>query len=110
MSNYPEHPMKRFKKMEPAFKMDYDDLERLIEDAFGHPYDFVADVEGRNYTWHIFDIREQDELDEGQLSYIQVFRATGESARYECMGELFLQFMADRNVIPYGHYCIHIFW
>jgi|SRR5690349_264005 len=105
--------MANFNKKE-IYEMEYGDFDEFVEEKLGRAYECVADNEWSNYESHDFDITRLDTNDDPDC-FFQRYTVReveqwirGEKTSIDA-GSL-LEYMAYKEMIPYGSYLITIFW
>ena len=88
----------RFEKKE-YYTIDYSDLEKLIEDVYRKPFDFVEDSEASNGSAKAFFIKKR-ELNTWDLVDI----ADASNTR------VLLIDMCNKGLLPEGNYLVSVSW
>lgn len=85
-------------------QVDYNDLEREIQQFFGWPdYEIIPAQEWNNDTYHVFDTRLSDwEIPHANRDL--------EAKNYSFRLSYIMWAMAEKGVIPHGDYLIHVSW
>lgn len=98
--------------------VEYDDLEDLIKETFGHEFSIPEDLESGNDTYHLFkdiignpgitffndgsSFKSRLEIDE-----LNIFKATG---KHSFLTSTILEELCKQEKIEKGHYLINISW
>jgi len=92
-----------------VYETDYWKFDRMIEQAFGQDFNFVADQEARNDTQHVFDLREEYmyRMDEYDMADVAAFQLTGEG---NCMADKLLRHLVRSYQLPKAKYIINVSW
>lgn len=97
---------------ETIHQVEYRDLEQAIEERYGFPYSFVADVECSNDVSLEFTIF-KDEYSPDYIKEIQEDIAEWKETQgnKQCWGpECFLFDMMNEGIIPEGKYIVRVYW
>lgn len=91
---------------ETVFCVKWYELEKAVQDEFGHVFEFVATEEARNDN--VYRYRVGGEVNEWEKREVDKFVATGDLDLY--MTRALLNTMCARKVIPAGTYLVEVCW
>lgn len=93
-------------KVEEAtrFELDYNDFDRIVEEVYGHRYEFTAYNECNNDSYHPFQV--SGKVDDYVTEEVQGFLSTGKMCCSDCL----MQDLAAKGVIPKGQYYVEVCW
>lgn len=86
--------------------IDYQEFDRFVEEVYGQPFSFPADMESRNDTSHTM-LADREGVPEYERADLDRFIATGEG---QFLADTLLQDMCHRGLIPEGEYLINVCW
>ena len=86
-------------------KVDGTDLENLIEETYGHPFEIVADQECGNHVLNT-------SVNQGEISsyHMKSFENWKETGKGNFVFHTILKDMCNRELIPEGEYNVDVTW
>jgi len=91
---------------EVMISVDYDDLEDLIREVYGKPFQIVADQEWDNDSHYSFAVK-KEKLEAGDLDELKSFKEDG---KYMNITNILLTDMCNNGIIDEGEYLIAVCW
>ena len=97
-------------RKEETFFIDWDDLDEIIKNTYGHDFSFIREEESPNDVSHEFSIIGQEDewgsIDDEER--IEEFIKTGKTSGH--MTRTLMYDLSNRNIIPKGHYVVNVCW
>jgi hypothetical protein len=96
-------------KITEYFVYEYQEMDKVIEEEYGHKFSVLRDQDAHNDTCLAFnDITKDDDFEKD--GYIEVFRKNGKYDAGCFLLRSLLDDMVNRGVIKPGNYLIDICW
>ena len=89
-----------YKKME-VFKVDYSEIENLVEKVYGHSFNFHADEEMGSDSYRLYNVN--GEVNESAEKALKEFKETGYN---QFITRTLLNDMCRQGVIEKGNYLV----
>lgn len=93
-------------RTETVHRVDYSDFEAFVEETYGQPFSFPADVTSGNDTSHSLHANKRT-LCEDEREEIDVFVATGQ---HGYLSHLLLDDLCSKGLVPEGSYVVDVCW
>jgi hypothetical protein len=89
-----------------VIEVDYGDLDRFIQEVYGHEYEIVADQELGNDCCKSVTVK-KEKLNQWEQADLDMFISTG---IYRYMLHTILSDLCNRDLLEPGEYVIEISW
>lgn len=94
-------------KIKTYTQMDYDELDKMVQEHIGVKYESVAENEWNNDSSYTFSVK-REPLDKWDKKTLEVFRAGNREGNL--WAHIVLQELVNLNILPEGDFLVEVSW